>query len=101
MKKETTKTEKLSRKQRVVYAISSFGGKVERVPGGTLYTVANSKNAKTKKLSKGLYVSKKYCPYCSTWHFVKSENPTELTKYTCTCGAAFNGEYVTKFIKTK
>lgn len=90
-----------SRKQRVVYAINSFGGKVERVPGGTLYTVVNSKNAKTKKLSKRLYVSKKYCPYCSTWHFVKSENPTELTKYTCTCGAAFDGERVTKYIKTK
>lgn len=101
MKKETAKTERLSRKQRVVYAISSLGGKAERVPGGTLYTVANSKNAKTKELSKGLYVSKKYCPYCSTWHFVKSKNPSELMKYNCTCGATFDNEYVTKFIKTK
>lgn len=101
MKKETAKPEKLSRKQRVVYAVSSFDGKAERVPGGTLYTVANSKNAKTKKLSKGLYVSKKYCPYCSTWHFVKSDNPEELMKYNCTCGASFDNEYVTKLIRTK
>lgn len=101
MKKEMAKAEKLSRKQRVIYAINSFSGKVERVPGGTLYTLANSKNAKVKKLSKGLYVSKKYCPFCATWHFVKSENQTELTKYTCRCGAAFDGEYVTKLIKRK
>lgn len=101
MKKETTKSKRLSRKQRVICAINSFGGKVERIAGGTLYTVANSKNAKVKKISKGLYISKKYCPYCATWHFVKSENQTELTKYTCTCGAAFDGEYVTKFIKAK
>lgn len=101
MKKETAKPEKLSRKQRVVYAVNSFDGKAERVPGGTLYTVANSKNAKTKKLSKGLYVSKKYCPYCSTWHFVKSDNPEELLKCNCTCGASFDNEYVTKLIRTK
>lgn len=101
MKKETAKAEKLSRKQRIIYAVNSSSGKAERVAGGTLYTVANSKNAKVKKLSKRLYISKKYCPFCATWHFVKSENQTELTKYTCTCGAAFDGEYVTKFIKTK
>ena len=90
-----------SRAELRMIAFKENGGKVERVAGGTLYTVANSKNAKVKKLSKGLYVSKKYCPYCSAWHFVKSENPTELTKYTCTCGAAFDNEYVTKFVKTK
>lgn len=101
MKKETAKAEKLSRKQRILFAIKTLGGKMERIAGGTLYTISNNKNAKTKKLSKGLYVSKKYCPYCGAWHFIKSEDPSELTKYTCACGAIFNNEYVTKFVKTK
>lgn len=94
-------TEKLSRKQRVVYAIKSFGGKKERTAGGVIYTIANKKNAEIKEIKRDYYGSKKYCPYCGRWHFVKSKNASELSLYDCTCGALFTGEYITKYIRTK
>lgn len=82
-------------------AFKENGGKKERIAGGVIYTIANKKNAEVKEIKRGYYGSQKYCPYCGSWYFVKSENQTELTKYTCTCGAAFDGEYVTKLIRTK
>lgn len=101
MKKETAKAEKLSRKQRIIYAVNSFSGKKERIAGGTVYAIANKENAEIKEIKPGLYGSKKYCPYCGRLHFVKSKNPSELNLYDCDCGAMFTGEYVTKLIRTK
>lgn len=77
------------------------GGKKERIAGGTVYTIANKENAKIKEIKPGYYGSKKYCPYCGSWYFVKSNNVSELSLYDCTCGALFTGEYVTKYVKTK
>ena len=59
------------------------------------------KIAEIKEIKPGYYGSKKYCPYCGSWHFVKSKNASELSLYDCTCGALFTGEYVTKYIRTK
>lgn len=90
-----------SRAELRMIAFKENGGKKERIAGGVVYTIANKKNAEIKKIKRGYYGSKKYCPYCGRWHFVKSENASELKLYDCTCGALFTGEYVTKYIKTK
>lgn len=82
-------------------AFKENGGKKERIAGGVVYTIANKKNAEIKEIKRGYYGSQKYCPYCGRLHFVKSENPSELNLYDCTCGALFTGEYVTKYVKTK
>lgn len=90
-----------SRAELRMIAFKENGGKKERIAGGTVYTIANKKNAEIKEIKPGYYGSQKHCPYCGRWHFVKSKNPSELNLYDCTCGAMFTGEYVTKYIRTK
>lgn len=90
-----------SRAELRMAAFKENGGKKERIAGGTIYTMANKKNAEIKEIKPGYYGSKKYCPYCGRWHFVKSKNASELSLYDCTCGALFTGEYITKYIRTK
>lgn len=90
-----------SRAELRMLAFKENGGKKERIAGGVVYTIANKKNAEIKEIKPGYYGSKKYCPYCGRWNFAKSENPSELNLYDCTCGALFTGEYVTKLLRTK
>lgn len=90
-----------SKAELLMTAFKENGGKKERIAGGTVYTIANKKNAEIKEIKPGLYGSQKYCPYCGRWHFVKSKNTSELRLYDCTCGALFTGKYVIKYIRTK
>lgn len=90
-----------SRAELRMTAFKENGGKIERIAGGTMYTIANKKNAEIKEIKPGLYGSKKYCPYCGRWHLVKSKNASELRLHDCNCGALFTGEYVIKYIRTK
>lgn len=90
-----------SRAELRMIAFKESGGKKERIAGGVVYTMANKKNAEIKEIKRGYYGSQKYCPYCGRLHFVKSENPSELNLYDCTCGALFTDEYVTKYIRIK